>query len=272
MDIIALGEQKKNSKMTATIYAAFVLQQHELESNGALTHQIMKFTESEDPAHAPYVKLENVSMDTLAEAIQKRISDNSAYKFLNRRSDDDRDGTMLYAIPTVETDDEELDQFKFVSSHEGTKRVLSEVMEDLGCEYTRLSPDIEIARVDSMATWTLTVSESHEYHELRLTPGNRCASGVTPHTSTAELQINNIRLSEILYLAEYTHTISPSLVRYCDVPLYLGSKRTCERFKFPKTAKTSAQIVREIQRKIDRMHVPLTELWNIVMGGVKFFI
>ncbi|KAL5236873.1 hypothetical protein ACI65C_004283 [Semiaphis heraclei] len=259
--------------MTGTIYAAFVLQQHELESNGVLTHQIMKFTESEDPAHAPYVKLENVSMDTLAEAIQKRISDNSVYKFLNRRSSSDRDGVMLYAIPTVETDGGELDEFKFVSSHEGTKRVLSEVLEELGCEYTRLSPDMDIGCVDSMATWTLTVSESHEYHELRLTPGyRRTTDDLTLHTSTAELQINNVRLSEILYLAEHTNAISPSLVRYSDVPLYLGSKRICERFKFPKTAKTSAQILREILRKIDRTHVRLTELWNIVMNGVKFFI
>jgi len=258
--------------MTSTIYAAFVLQKHELESNGALTHQIMKFTESKDPAHAPYVKLENVSMDMLAEAIQKQISHNSAYKFLNRQSDDDRGGVMLYAIPTVETDDEEIDQFKFVSSHEGTKRVLFEVLKELGCKYTRLSPDIEIASIDLMATWTLTVSESDGYHELRLRPGYRGIYDGTLHTSTAELQINNIRLSEILYLAEYKHAISPSLVRYCDVPLYLGSKRTCERFKFPNTANTSAQILREIQRKIDRTHVPLTELLNIVMDGVKFFI
>ncbi|XP_022169210.1 uncharacterized protein LOC111032995 [Myzus persicae] len=256
----------------ATIYAAFVLQQHELESNGVLTHQIMKFTESEDPAHAPYAKLENVSMDTLAEAIQNRISD-SVYKFLNRRSGDrDRDGVMLYAIPTVEIDDEDLDQFNFVSSHEGTKRVLFEVLDELGCEYTLLSPDMDIALVDSMATWTLTVSESNEYHELRLTPGHRCADDLTLQTSTAELQINNVRLSEILYLAEYTNTISPNLVRHSDVPLYLGSKRICERFKFPKTTKTSAQILREIQRNIDRTHIPLTELWNIVMGGVKFLI
>ncbi|XP_015367139.1 PREDICTED: uncharacterized protein LOC107163992 [Diuraphis noxia] len=258
--------------MTATIYAAFVLQQHELESNGVLTHQIMKFTESEDPAHAPYVKLENVSMDALAEAIQKRIGDNSVYKFLNRRSSSDRDCVMLYAIPTVEIDGEELDEFKFVSSHEGTKRVLSEVLEELGCEYTRLSPDMDIGGGDSMANWTLTVSESHEYHELRLTPGNRCTNDLMLHSSTVELQINNIRLSEILYLAEHTNAISPRLVRYSDVPLYLGSKRICERFKFPKTAKTSAQIVREIQRKIDRAHIPLTELWNIVMNGVQFLI
>lgn len=259
--------------MTSTIYAAFVLQQHELESNGDLTHQIMKFTESEDPSHAPYVKMENVSMDTLAEAIQKRIINNNAYKFLNRQSDNDRDGVMLYAIPIVETDDEEDDHFKFVSSHEGTKRVLYEVLEELGCEYTRLSPDIEIARIDLMANWTLTVSESQEYHELRVTPGNRCTNNCLLHTSTAELQVNNIRLSEILYLAEYTHTISPNLVRNCDLPLYLGSKRICERFKIPKTAKTSAQIVREIQRKMDRAHVvPLTVLFNIVMDGIKFFI
>ncbi|XP_025196819.1 uncharacterized protein LOC112595732 [Melanaphis sacchari] len=261
--------------MTTSIYVSFLFQQSELKANGPLTHQIIIFSEFVNPMYVPYVKLDNVSMVELIKAIRKRLCDNfSVYSFLEGSLINEQNGKLLHAIPTVELYGEKMDKYKFVSSHEGAKRVFLEALNDLDCEYTQLSSDFKIIYDDPPTIWTLTVSTEHDYQELRVIQGygDSDENQWFMQTSVATTTIRSVRLSEILYTAEHTNIISPKMMRYNDLPVYIDSQRTYEKFRFPRTTKTATKIMRDINREIDKSQVTLYELCCIFLDCLVFIL
>lgn len=267
------NERRKNTfRMSdvGSIYAAYVLNKDELESNGVLTHQIIKFTKIPETDYTPYIRMDNVTEMELAKTIRGRICDNPAYALLHgRHSTEPIDVMLLYAIPDIEN----LGGLKLVSSHDGLTRVLYSVLIKLGCKYTRLSPDIHANVVDNPTYWTLTVTEIDKHYELMLMPGVQQEHFEWRPVSTTTNTYSHFscfRLSEILHLTRHTDFISPVVVRNCKVPDYLGDVRTCETFEFPKTRKTPMQILCDINHRIGRTHLHFANLWNTI-GLVSVF-
>lgn len=256
--------------MCPAIYVSFLFGHDQLKSNGILSHQVIKFAYFENPAYPASLRIENALMSGLAESLRWQIRGKNRFAVLDRRAGYDYKHIILYAVPGIDT--RRSNRFlKLTSSHQGASEVLFEVLKELHCEYS-IRPHTMEANFkyfdDLPATWTMYVSESLGYHELRLVPG--CQNISVP--GVCGFHVQNIRLVDLLFLSEYTHTISSYLIRYDDLSCNLAVSRTCEKFQFPKTSRSTAQMAREIQIRIDHVRWPLQALMATFMECVRYFM
>ncbi|XP_026821220.1 uncharacterized protein LOC113559666 [Rhopalosiphum maidis] len=252
------------------IYGSFVFDKNELECNGILTHQMIKFTRSIDPTLITYVKIEKVTMRKLVRTIKRRLRDN--FRIYRLIKFDMGASVVLYAVPTVKFDGTDQSQLRLVSSQEGLKMVLLEALADLECAYTQISSDFVMADEDPLNNWSLTATTYADIQELIMVPGLRRINYCFATPNTAAVYIKNVRLSKLLYVIMHTNTVGPNLVRDNTGPFILNNKRQFETFRMPRTNKTSRKILRDVQLTITGPKITLSELWNLAMDYLDGFL
>lgn len=266
----SVGTERK-STMSPAVYVSFLFGHDQLLSNGILSHQVLRFTYFETAACPASVRIDSVLMGTLIEMLKRQIRGKNRFAVLDRRSGYDYKHIILYAIPGMDTRRTNR-ILRVTSSHQGACEILFDALKKLGCEYSvrshAMEPNFKYFD-DSPATWTMYVSESPGYHELRLVPG--CQNISVP--DVCGFHVQNIRLADLLFLFEYTHAINPHLIRYEDIiSSNLALRRSCEKFQFPETSRSTAQIAREIRIRLDRVRSPLPALVATFFECLRYFL